>query len=81
MSNPAGTAQKKRSQYSRYSGQFLVTQKVGARTFYFDNDNLTLDGKAHQVSSAIVAQADLGLHHDLVAQKQARYAARNRGCT
>ena len=52
---PCGHGPEKPVAIFQIFGPFLVTQKIRARTFYFDNDNLTLDGEAHQVSSAIVA--------------------------
>ena len=52
---PCGHSPEKTVAIFQIFGPFLVTKKVGARTFDFDNDNLTLDGEAHQVGSAIVA--------------------------
>jgi hypothetical protein len=67
-SKPAGTAQKKRSQKSRYSA--TSGHPAGRRAIlYFDNNYLALGVDTHQIGTAIVAQADLGLDHDLVAQE------------
>jgi hypothetical protein len=48
-------------------GPLLITQKISPRTFDFDNDDLTLGAKAHQIGTTIVAKTDFGLDHDLVA--------------
>ena len=54
-----------------------IAEQIGARAFDFDDDDLAFKVYPHQVGASVVAQTDLGLDHDLVAQEQAGNATRD----